>query len=113
MSSENLHEKVESLSKETLDFHRAYMSVKEEIEAIDWYNQRIDAVDDDSLKKILAHNRNEEMEHACMMLEWIRRHSSEWQERMDTYLFTEEPIAELEPEEKRESGDKNLNIGKL
>jgi ferritin-like protein len=112
MSSENLHEKAESLSKETLDFHRAYMSVKEEIEAIDWYNQRIDAADEDSLKKILAHNRNEEMEHACMMLEWIRRHSSEWQERMDTYLFTEEPIAELEMEGKIESGEKNLNIGK-
>ncbi|RQV98123.1 MAG: hypothetical protein EH225_13720 [Calditrichaeota bacterium] len=119
MSSENLHEKQEDLSQETLDLHRAYASIIEEIEAVDWYNQRVDATGDENLKKVLAHNRDEEVEHACMTLEWLRRNSPVWNENMKTYLFTEAPITELEEEEEHGSSGgsgskkKELKIGKL
>jgi uncharacterized protein len=74
MANEGYHEPVEKLSAATMDMHRAIVSLMEELEAVDWYNQRVDAATDPELKKILAHNRDEEKEHASMVLEWIRRH---------------------------------------
>ena len=74
MSNEGYHEPVDQLSAETRDMHRAIVSLMEELEAVDWYNQRVDACSDPELKAVLAHNRDEEKEHAAMVLEWIRRH---------------------------------------
>ena len=110
------HESEEKLSEETKNFSRALNSLKEEIEAIDWYQQRVDATDDENLKEILAHNRDEEIEHACMALEWLRRNMPAWDNELRTYLFTEGNIAHLEEEgenESRDSDNKSLNIGKL
>ena len=95
---ENYHESPEILSKETKDYIRALNSLKEEIEAIDWYQQRMDASTDKQLQKILKHNRNEEMEHACMVLEWLRRNMDGWEEHLRTYLFTEKDITKIENE---------------
>jgi len=90
-------ESSEKLTKTTLDLHRALMSLKEEIEAMDWYQQRIDATDDKELKEILKHNRDEEKEHAAMLMEWIRRSDSEFAKEMKDYLFTDgKPITEIE-----------------
>ena len=75
---------------------RALHSLIEEIEAVDWYQQRVDVTDDESLKAILEHNRDEEIEHACMALEWLRRNMPGWDEELRTYLFTEKKITELE-----------------
>ena len=100
MASEGLHEAVTDLSDETRDMHRAIVSLMEELEAVDWYNQRCDAAEDDELKAILAHNRDEEKEHASMLLEWIRRHDSAFDKELRDYLFSEEPIAQLEHEHK-------------
>ena len=72
MANEGYHEPIEKLSAETIDMHRAIVSLMEELEAMDWYNQRIDACSDSELKAILVHNRDEEKEHAAMVLEWIR-----------------------------------------
>jgi len=93
MSNEGYHEKMEDLSAETKDMHRALTSLIEELEAIDWYNQRVDACSDDSLRAILAHNRDEEKEHAAMVLEWIRRKDPAFDHELKDYLFTEKPIA--------------------
>jgi uncharacterized protein len=93
MASEGYHEPVEELSDATRDMHRAVVSLMEELEAIDWYNQRVDACRDPALKAILAHNRDEEKEHAAMVLEWIRRHDSNFSEKLRAYLFTENQIA--------------------
>ena len=90
------HESPDLLSTETKDYIRALNSLKEEIEAVDWYQQRMDAVSDKQLKKILKHNRNEEMEHACMALEWLRRNMDGWDEQLKTYLFTEKDILKIE-----------------
>ena len=109
------HEPVERLDDKTMDITRALVSLKEEIEAVDWYNQRVAATDNPDLKEILAHNRDEEIEHAVMTLEWLRRNMGAWDEEMKTYLFTEGDIAHLEEggEEEEGSGDKGLNIGDL
>ncbi|TYB33181.1 MAG: hypothetical protein FXF49_07695 [Flexistipes sinusarabici] len=109
------HESEEKLSEETKNFTRALNSLKEEIEAIDWYQQRVDATNDENLKEILAHNRDEEIEHACMALEWLRRNMPAWDNELRTYLFTEGNIAHLEEgeAEPQERGNKSLNIGKL
>jgi hypothetical protein len=93
MSSVGYHEPVGELSDETRDMHRAIVSLMEELEAVDWYNQRADACKDPELKAILAHNRDEEKEHAAMVLEWIRRKDPHFAEQMKDYLFTEKPIA--------------------
>ncbi len=93
MSNEGYHEPVNELSADTRDMHRAITSLMEELEAVDWYNQRIDACGDDSLKAILAHNRDEEKEHASMLLEWIRRKDSVFDRELKDYLFTDKPIA--------------------
>jgi uncharacterized protein len=96
MASEGVHEEISDLSDETRDMHRAIVSLMEELEAVDWYNQRCDAARDPALKAILAHNRDEEKEHASMLLEWIRRQDPKFDKELRDYLFSKEPIAELE-----------------
>jgi ferritin-like protein len=93
MASVGYHEPVEELSRETRDMHRAIVSLMEELEAVDWYNQRAAACNDEELKAILAHNRDEEKEHASMVLEWIRRKDPVFSRQLKDYLFTEKPIA--------------------
>ena len=93
MSSVGYHEPVEELSDETRDMHRAIVSLMEELEAVDWYNQRADACRDPALKAILAHNRDEEKEHASMVLEWIRRHDAVLSRQLKEFLFSSKPIA--------------------
>jgi hypothetical protein len=93
MASEGYHEPLEELSEETRDMHRAIMSLMEELEAVDWYNQRANACKDAELRAILAHNRDEEKEHAAMVLEWIRRKDARFSKELKEYLFTQKPIA--------------------
>ncbi len=93
MSSVGYHEAVEDLSDETRDMHRAIVSLMEELEAVDWYNQRADACKDPELRAILAHNRDEEKEHAAMVLEWIRRHDPRLSKELKEYLFSDKSIA--------------------
>jgi len=93
MSSVGYHEPLEELSDETRDLHRAIVSLMEELEAVDWYNQRADACKDQELKAILVHNRDEEKEHASMVLEWIRRKDPIFSMQLKDYLFTEKSIA--------------------
>jgi len=95
-NSEGLHEPEALLSPETIDRHRAFTSLQEELEAADWYDQRVDATTDSELAAILAHNRDEEKEHAMMLLEWLRRHDPVLDEHMKTYLFTEGPVTGIE-----------------
>lgn len=103
-NSEGLHENEALLRPETIDRHRAFTSLQEELEAADWYDQRVDATQDGSLAAILAHNRDEEKEHAMMLLEWLRRHDPTLDAHMRTYLFTEAPITEIEARAPRRSG---------
>lgn len=110
------HEPFDKINEESRGFTRALVSLKEEVEAVDWYNQRISAMEDDELKAILEHNRDEEIEHAVMILEWLRRNmGTKWDEEMRTYLFTEGSITNLESKEKEgsKSEDKGLTIGDL
>jgi uncharacterized protein len=100
MSNEGYHEPLEELSDETRDMHRAIVSLMEELEAVDWYNQRVDACQDDELRAILAHNRDEEKEHAAMVLEWIRRHDQRFDKELKDYLFTKNPVVNLEHKSK-------------
>jgi ferritin-like protein len=125
MSSESLHAPRERLSKQTLSFHHALVSVMEELDAIDWYRQRADDAEDETLKALLLHNMREEMEHASMLLEWIRRHDADFARYLKTYLFTEAPILEVEDEATAEgaaqkeqrkepaSGEHGFTIGRL
>ncbi len=92
MANEGYHEPIEELSDETRDMHRAITSLMEELEAVDWYNQRVDACKDSELKEILEHNRDEEKEHAAMVLEWIRRRDSVLDKELKDYLFTDKKI---------------------
>ena len=92
MANEGFHEDPNDLSDETKDMHRAIVSLMEELEAVDWYNQRVYACKDPALKKILAHNRDEEKEHAAMTLEWIRRQDPKFDEELKDYLFSEGEI---------------------
>ena len=92
MANEGYHEPIEELSDETRDMHRAITSLMEELEAVDWYNQRVDACKDPELKEILEHNRDEEKEHAAMVLEWIRRKDSVLDKELKDYLFTDKKI---------------------
>ena len=96
MASEGYHEPLEFLTPEVLERHRAITSLKEELEAVDWYDQRVAATNDQELASVLAHNRDEEKEHAAMTLEWLRRNDAKWNEVLRTYLFTELPIVEVE-----------------
>lgn len=92
MANEGYHEPYELLSDETRDVHRAITSLMEELEAIDWYNQRVDVCTDDDLRKILAHNRDEEIEHAAMALEWLRRRLPVMDKELREYLFKDGSI---------------------
>lgn len=119
-ASGSLHESVDRLNPETIERHRAIVSLMEELEAVDWYDQRVDATRDDALRAILAHNRDEEKEHAAMTLEWLRRNDPGWNEHLKTYLFTEAPITEIEESEEEEGAeatppgrDESLGIGSL
>ena len=117
-SSASLHENEATLKPATVDRHRAVVSIMEELEAVDWYDQRYDAAGDDELKKILAHNRDEEKEHAAMMLEWLRRHDPKLDEHLRTYLFTNKSVLEIEAAaEGKDAGesseDGSLRIGSL
>ncbi len=122
MASEILHESAKALRPETIDRHRAVSSLMEELEAVDWYDQRVDAATDEELKRILAHNRDEEKEHAAMVLEWLRRRDAKLDEHLRTYLFTEKSVLDIEHEAEHggdggggedESGDGCLGIGSL
>jgi uncharacterized protein len=90
--STTFHESEEHLSPSTRDLHRAIVSLMEELEAVDWYQQRVDATQDDALREILRHNRDEEKEHAAMVLEWIRRHDPAFDAKLREYLFSEGSI---------------------
>jgi len=119
-SSATLHEDAEKMKQATIDNHRAIVSLMEEIEATDWYEQRVDAATDGELKDILKHNSDEEKEHASMLLEWLRRRDAKWDENLRTYLFTDKPILSVEQAGK-EGGkggsagekDESLGIGSL
>ncbi len=91
--AEGYHEPIEEITDEARDMHRALISLREELEAVDWYNQRIDATKDSELRAILVHNRDEEKEHAAMVLEWIRRHDPTFDKELRDWLFTDKPLA--------------------
>ena len=95
MAGETLHEEREALGPEILDRHRAISTIMEELEAIDWYDQRIKASSDAELRAVLLHNRNEEKEHCSMLLEWLRRHDDEFSAHLKNFLFSQGPIREV------------------
>jgi ferritin-like protein len=101
-NSGSLHE--DGLPADVVDTHRAIASIMEELEAVDWYNQRVHATSDAELQAILAHNRDEEKEHAMMVLEWLRRRDPVLDGHMRTYLFTSGPITEIEHEAENATG---------
>jgi len=101
MSSEVLHVPRDRLSQKTLHLHYAIVSLMEELEAVDWYRQRADDTDDPELKAVLMHNANEEIEHAAMVLEWIRRQEPRFDKELREYLFTTAPITRIEEEEEK------------
>src|SRR5690554_6177662 len=111
------HEPFEVLNEKTKNITRALMSLKEEVEAVDWYNQRVDATNDPALKEILAHNRDEEIEHAVMTIEWLRRNMDGWDDELRTYLFTEDSLLAVEEgaegEGQEDGGTSGLEIGDL
>jgi hypothetical protein len=112
MSSENLHVPREVLSQEARLLHHAITSLMEELEAVDWYRQRADDTEDDQLKEILLHNMREEMEHASMVLEWIRRHNADFAGHMKTYLFTDAPIVGIEKVDMGREGWAGTTVGR-
>jgi ferritin-like protein len=113
MSADSLHESADQLTLQTIDNHRAYRSLMEELEAIDWYAQRIDASSDPDLKAVLAHNRDEEKEHAAMVLEWLRRRDPVLDGYLRRYLFTEGPIDRLEDEAEEPAAPGKASSGGL
>ncbi|MCK9547987.1 MAG: ferritin-like domain-containing protein [Sphaerochaeta sp.] len=108
-------EPYDALDEKTRDISRAITSLKEEIEAINWYNQRVHTSTDPELKAIMAHNRDEEIEHAAMTIEWLRRNMEKWDEELRTYLFTSGSITDLEDGEETSSptSGSSLGIGNL
>jgi uncharacterized protein len=117
-SSAELHEDPEKLKPETVDHHRAIVSLMEEFEAVDWYAQRVDATTDPDLQAILAHNRDEEKEHAAMVLEWLRRRDAALDGHLKTYLYSDGPVTELEKAATGDAptggaADGSLGIGSL
>jgi ferritin-like protein len=114
-NSGDLHESADKLKPGTIDRHRAVVSIMEELEAVDWYDQRVDATSDPELAKILAHNRDEEKEHAMMTLEWLRRHDPKLDEHMRTYLFTTTSVLDVEhaAENASKGGDGSADDGSL
>jgi uncharacterized protein len=120
MSSESYHEPIELLSEPTKNMHRALVSLREELEAVDWYQQRAEACSDSDLAGVLTHNKNEEIEHAMMTLEWIRRHNPAFDENLKTYLNTSGPIIDVEKQKvaggeggSNGSASPSLGIGSL
>lgn len=125
MGSETYHEPLDRLTRETIDFHRALRSFAEELDAIDWYQQRIDATTDSELQAILIHNRDEEKEHAAMLLEWIQRRDGRFSRTLKTYLFSKGEITQIEEEQEKNQltespngflpnlGMHNLTVGSL
>jgi ferritin-like protein len=115
--SAGLHEPEDKLQSATIDRHRALVSIQEELEAVDWYDQRVDATSDPQLAAVLGHNRDEEKEHAAMVLEWLRRRDPVMDKHLRTYLFTEGSILEIEHVAEHEDGDddegRSLGIGSL
>lgn len=119
-ASAALHEEVAKLKAGTIDRHRALVSLQEELEAVDWYSQRVDAAEDEELRAILAHNRDEEEEHFAMVLEWLRRHDANLSVQLETYLFKEGSVVAAEGGEKGAAAaaagtpsDGSLAIGSL
>lgn len=100
MGSENLHAPRERLSADTVRTHQAIISLMEELEAADWYRQRADDCDDESLKAVLLHNMKEEFEHASMLIEWLRRNNPVFAKELKEYLFTEKDLLKVEKDEK-------------
>ncbi len=96
MANEDHNEAGKGLREETRDMHRAIISLTEELEAVDWYNQRVDVCKNEELRAILAHNRDEEKEHAAMLLEWIRRNDPSFDKELRDYVFSEAPITDVE-----------------
>lgn len=92
MTSSAYHERHEDLSDGSRDLHRGIASLMEELEAVDWYQQRVEATDDGELRAILAHNRDEEIEHAAMVIEWLRRNNARFDAQLRRFLFTTGPI---------------------
>lgn len=120
MASESLHEDPAKLGPEVIDRHRAIVSLMEELEAVDWYDQRAKATGNTELRTILEHNRDEEKEHAAMALEWLRRNDPKLDQHLRTFLFKEGPITEIEAnmDKEEEAGaddgsDGSLGIGSL
>ena len=111
-SSDTYHESLDKLSPRTQDMHRAIVSLQEELEAVDWYQQRADATEDAELKAILLHNMREEIEHAAMVLEWLRRNHSDFAQHLQTYLFQQKPILEIEEVDRASNGKGELNAGR-
>ena len=104
MASEGLHEAAEHLQPSTIDRHRAVVSLKEELEAIDWYDQRIDATHDPDLRAVLIHNRDEEKEHAALVLEWLRQHDPKLEQELRKHLFNPQPLVERARQEEEAQG---------
>ena len=112
------HEPTEDLSENTRNIVRALNTLKEEVEAVNWYQQRVDVCKDEGLRRMLEHHRDEEIEHAVMAIEWLRRNMGFWDEALKTYLFTKEDIVSIEEnegsnEESSYKPNSSLNIGKL
>ncbi len=114
-ASTGLHEAATELAPEIIDRHRAVVSLMEELEAIDWYDQRVAATTDEELREILAHNRDEEKEHAAMVLEWLRRRDPTFDSHLKTYLFSQMRITAVEEEgaAANREADGSLEIGSL
>lgn len=119
-ASGSLHESPADLGPEVIDRHRAIVSLMEELEAVDWYDQRAEATQDPELRALLVHNRDEEKEHACMVLEWLRRRDPAFNEQLRTYLFCEGDILKAEDAATGDGGpapgavhDGSLGIGSL
>ena len=121
-ASQGYHEAEDKLSAQTKNVHRALVSLQEELEAIDWYRQRADATDNEALKAVLIHNMEEEVEHACMVLEWLRRDVPVFDKNLRIYLFQTQPITEIEEKEEtpkdeaqreKQPGRKGFTVGTM
>lgn len=122
MSSESLHAPRERLSENTLSLHAAITSLREELDAVDWYRQRADDVEDETLKEVLLHNMREEIEHSAILVEWLRRADADFEQYLKTYLFSEGAIlrergstGDSAPRNMRDSGFEELafTVGSL
>lgn len=110
-------EPYEKMDSKTLDISKAITSLREELEAVDWYNQRVATATNEELKRIMEHNRDEEKEHAAMLIEWIRRNMDDWDKELKDYVFTSNPLGEHPPENSENASSagnvSDLGIGKL